>query len=187
MIQNALTLACGSVARIAVALVVTLVVQTLPAHAEQRFILRTPNLFGSGEPTARWVCLLAGCTVRYPLDQNLKQVFLVTTPDLIDPLAFVATLVNLPGVANAEIDHVVQSLADEGGEAPAGLYDRQPVPYYGQSVWRGYAAAARRPAGPGSRSAVVIRPDGPQREGRHHRHRSGSPASGPEPVSRRRV
>ncbi len=139
MNENALTLSFRRLARIAVALVVSLVVQTLPASADQRFILRTPSLFGSGLPIAQWVCRLAGCTVRYPLDENLQQVFLVTTPDLIDPQVFVTILTDLPGVENAEIDLLVQALADDAGEAPAGLNDREPVPFYGQSVWRGYA------------------------------------------------
>jgi subtilisin family serine protease len=139
MNENALTLSFRRLTRITVALVLSLVVQTLPASADQRFILRTPSLFGNGAPIAQWVCRLAGCTVRYPLDENLQQVFLVTTSDLIDPQVFVTILTNLPGVENAEIDFLVQALADDAGEAPAGLNDREPVPFHGQTVWRGYA------------------------------------------------
>jgi subtilisin family serine protease len=139
MIENALTLSFRRLTRTTVALVLSLVVQTHPASADQRFILRTPSLFGSGAPIAQWVCRLAGCTVRYPLDENLQEVFLVTTSDLIDPQVFVTILTNLPGVENAEIDLVVRALADDAGQAPPGLNDREPVPFYGQTVWRGYA------------------------------------------------
>jgi subtilisin family serine protease len=123
----------------AVAVLIGVLVQARPASAEQRFILRTPAVLGGGANLAQLICSIAGCQVRYPLDGDLQQVFLVTTGDAVDPQAFVALLLRLPGVENAEIDRLVQALADGARQAPPGLSDREPVDLDGRPVWRGYA------------------------------------------------
>jgi subtilisin family serine protease len=126
-------------ARLGVALLVSVLVQARPADAEQRFILRTPAVLGGGANLVQLICSLAGCQVRYPLDGSLQQVFLVTTGDAVDPQAFLALLSRLPGVENAEIDLLVQAVADDARQAPPGLSDREPVNLNGRLVWRGYA------------------------------------------------
>jgi subtilisin family serine protease len=126
-------------ARFGVALLVSVLIQARPADAEQRFILRTSVGSGGGASLAQLICSLAGCQVRYPLDGTLQQVFLVTTGDAVEPQAFLALLSRLPGVANAEIDRLVQTMADDARQAPSGLTDREPVELDGRPVWRGYA------------------------------------------------
>jgi len=111
----------------------------VPAHAEQRFIAR---------PTVLWllnpaqviggVCRLLGCTVRYALDGQLGQVFLVTRPDGGDPIAFLALLLSNVGIQDAELDHVVRTAGGNAASPPPALLDTELVPFYGSEVRRGY-------------------------------------------------
>jgi subtilisin family serine protease len=116
-----------------------------PAEAEQRFIVRIlsqPGPLGaSGATLVQQVCAVAGCTVRYPLDGALGEVFLVTTADGIDPEAFADLLSAQPVVANTEVDQVVRirtTLAATASEVPPALYNRVPSTFFGTSVWEGY-------------------------------------------------
>jgi subtilisin family serine protease len=125
--------------RTGLALVTALAVQAQTAQADQRFLLRTPNLLGSGASVAESVCALAGCSVQYPLDGEFQQVFLVTTVDEVDPEAFVSLLSGLPGVSNAEADHLLETASDDAGsQVPAALQDRELVDFFGATVWHGY-------------------------------------------------
>src|SRR6266705_2815759 len=71
-----------------------------PAAAGNRFIVRDP----SGLTSLQQVCLVLGCNVAGGLDGTLSKVFLVTTPDFIDPNAFLQILQSQPGIAHAELD-----------------------------------------------------------------------------------
>lgn len=108
-----------------------------PAAADQRFIVRTQD-GASGLETVSSACTVIGCTVQYGLDGILSSVFLVTTPDIIDPQSFLAQIVTLAGIQHAEIDVVVRTLGADASSAPAALLDAEPVDYYGATVWRGY-------------------------------------------------
>jgi subtilisin family serine protease len=110
-----------------------------PAAAEQRFIARTIQLpLLNGTQIIGLVCQLLGCSVRYPVDGG--QTFLVTRPDLGDPLAFLNLLLTVTGIQDAEIDQVVHTAGSESGSpaVPPALLDRDPVSYYGTTVRRGY-------------------------------------------------
>src|SRR6266481_6627316 len=107
------------------------------ATADNRFIVRDP----SGLVSLQQDCAILGCTVVHGLDGNLNQLFLLTTPEAVDPTVFLNILRNTPGVVDAELDRVISLV---GGlnmvtTPPSGLTDSAPVRYFGTSVWNGYA------------------------------------------------
>src|SRR6267143_4357955 len=107
------------------------------AAAENRFIVRVP----SGLALLQAVCALQGCTVVRGLDGTLNQVFLVTTPDAVDPTAFLSALRSMPGIVAAELDQIISLVGglNRVTTPPLGLSDTAPVSYFGASVWNGYA------------------------------------------------
>ena len=116
-------------------LATTWTVVVSPVSADERFVVRTTGL-----EALNLSCLIAGCTVRYALDGGVGQLFLVTTPDIINPQIFLTSLLSQVGILDAEIDYRVRTLGAEAGNAPPGLYDRTIVNYYGSDVWHGYVA-----------------------------------------------
>src|SRR6266481_57345 len=107
------------------------------ATADHRFIVGDP----SGLASLQQDCAILGCTVVRGLDGNLNQLFLLTTPEAVDPTVFLSILRNTPGVVDAELDRVISLV---GGlnmvtTPPSGLTDSPPVNYFGTSVWNGYA------------------------------------------------
>ena len=64
-----------------------------PVRADNRYIVR--STLGSSALTQ--LCLLQTCTVVGAIDGTLNQVFLLTTPALIDPTTFLTLLRNTPG------------------------------------------------------------------------------------------
>ncbi len=118
--------------------VISLLLARPAAAAPNRFIVRT-NL---GLPGIQSACALVGCNVVGSLDGTLNQVFLVTISGSVDPNIFLSILKGLPGVVDAELDHVLGLGAGlvHTSTAPSGLWQRTPVNYYGTSVWYGYAS-----------------------------------------------
>jgi subtilisin family serine protease len=108
-----------------------------PARADNRFIVRSTL----GTSALTQLCLLQTCTVVGALDGTLNQVFLLTTPTLIDPTTFLNLLRNTPGIVNAELDQVLNLVGGLNAVTtpPAGLTDSTPVNYFGTAVWNGYA------------------------------------------------
>jgi len=84
---------------------------------------------------------LQNCTVVGTIDGTLNQVFLLTTPSVINPVIFLNLLRATPGVVNAELDQVFSLLGGLNAVTtpPAGLTDSTPVNYFGPTVWNGYA------------------------------------------------
>ena len=123
-----------------------------PAAADNRFIVRAP----SGLTSLQQVCLTLGCNVSGGLDGSVGKLFLVTTPDLVDPNVFLQTLRSQPAITNAELDALLKvmqlgSTPTLNGTAPAssqntatappsGLSDTTPVNYFGVTVIHGYTA-----------------------------------------------
>jgi len=105
-----------------------------PAAAENRFIVRTSG----GLQSIQGICAITGCKVSGGLDGSLGQLFLVTTPDLINPNAFLATLLSQPAVVDAELDQLVHVMQASASAPPSGLWDSSPVSYYGTTAWDGY-------------------------------------------------
>src|SRR3954471_11130824 len=77
-----------------------------------RFIVRV-----SGGTTAiQTACLLDGCSVVGPIDPAPSQVFLVTTPDSIDPALSLQVLSTTSGVVAVEPDLLAHT---SGNKIPA--------------------------------------------------------------------
>src|SRR5712664_2375162 len=109
-----------------------------PAATQNRFIVRTTLSLQS----LTQLCALPtlGCTVVGGLDGSLNQLFLLTTPSIVDPTIFLTTLRATAGILDAELD---QLLSIVGGlnkvtTVPSGLSNTTLVTYFGSSVWQGY-------------------------------------------------
>ncbi|MGI8959850.1 MAG: S8 family serine peptidase, partial [Bryobacteraceae bacterium] len=105
----------------------------IPAQAERRFIVRDSG----GLSGIRSVCLALGCTVAETLDGSLGQVFLLTTPDSVNPTTFLRKLLTQTGVVDAELDQLAYT-SKSAYVIPKSLSDTKPVDYFGQIVARGY-------------------------------------------------
>jgi subtilisin family serine protease len=108
-----------------------------PAMADHRFIVRSTL----GSSTLGPFCELLGCTVG-AIDGTRNQVFLLTTPSIIDATIFLDILRSIPGILSAEPDQLISLVS--GGlnsvtTSPSGLTDTAPVNYFGTTVWNGYA------------------------------------------------
>jgi subtilisin family serine protease len=87
------------------------------------------------------LCLLAGCGVLELVDGTLGEVFLLAPPLGLDPGTFAAILKFLPGILDAEVDRLLSLVPPTTLTAavPTGLFESEPVNYYGSLVWDGYA------------------------------------------------
>jgi hypothetical protein len=101
--------------------------------AQQRFIVRT----SLGEPVLRSSCLLLGCNVLYGLDDPLGQLFLIKVPNLLNVGAVLTSLTSLAGLTHSEVDNVAH-VVESGRTIPSPLYESEPVPYFGETIRRGY-------------------------------------------------
>src|SRR3954447_2520553 len=116
--------------RVWLTLAVVLGLAVIPAHAAG-YIVRV----NGGVPAIQTVCLITGCTVVEGLDAPYGQVFLVTTPDFLDPLFGLQLLSTTTGVVAVEPDLLAHTT---GAKIPAALQDNTPTPYYGATVPHGY-------------------------------------------------
>ncbi len=106
----------------------------VPVQAGSRFIVRVTG----GLPLMRSICLAAGCSVAESIDGAIGEVFLVTTPDFLDPVIVLKTLSSLTGVVDVEPD-LLARVADSSTYAiPDALSDTTPVSYFGATVPSGY-------------------------------------------------
>ena len=111
------------------------VVASQPAAAVNRIIVR--DTLGAG--LLNTACSLVGCTVLRGLGDPDGQLFLVTTPDALNPVVTIAQLLAQPGITGAEIDQPVDLQNNATvGTPPAALYDSTPMTYYGSTVRHGY-------------------------------------------------
>ena len=83
-------------------------------------------------------CLVLGCQVKQSIGDPSGQLFVITTPSLLNPVLFIAKLLLQPGISAVEIDQSVGTQAASAGSAPSYLSDRTAVSYYGSTVWEGY-------------------------------------------------
>jgi hypothetical protein len=119
--------------------VLLLLAVTFPtlASGNQNLIVRNDN----GLSAMKAVCGLLGCSVIRQLDGTLGKLFLVGTPELISLEQFQVSLLAQTGIVHVEPDISVLLEQPAGvGQIPAGLMDRNPVEYFGSSVWNGYAS-----------------------------------------------
>jgi subtilisin family serine protease len=89
----------------------------------------------------RTVCLLNGCRVIRNLDGSLRQLYLVKPADGLLPDLLAATLRLVNGILDAEIDQTLRipETMPVLAAVPSGLYDQMLVPFFGTTVWNGYA------------------------------------------------
>src|SRR5260370_17312466 len=80
-----------------------------PAATQNRFIVRTTL----GLQALTQLCALPtlGCTIVGGLDGSLNQLFLLTTPSIIDPATFLTTLMPPAGISHAEPDQILSLAA----------------------------------------------------------------------------
>jgi subtilisin family serine protease len=106
-----------------------------PATAQQGIIVRD-SLGGAG---LNATCLLLNCNVSLSLGDPRGQVFLVTSNSALDPALLLTLLLNQVGVVDAELDQPLSLVEATAGPVPESLLDETPLPYYGATVWDGYA------------------------------------------------
>ena len=119
-------------------LVAALTVGTLPARAQNRYIVRTSGGLGS----VLRLCLSANCQVQGSLDGNINKTFLVTSSEnlLANLVGFLGNLLEqLLGIQSVEADRVLPLPSTSLSTIPPGLSDTTPVDYFGTVVTHGYA------------------------------------------------
>jgi len=67
-----------------------------------------------------------------------SQLFLITTPSVLNPVTFILKLLLQPGIAGIEIDQNSKVTAADAGSVPPALTDNAPYNYYGATVKHGY-------------------------------------------------
>ncbi len=106
------------------------------AQAQTRVIVRD----SLGLPGVNLSCLLTGCSVVTGLGDPDGQLFLVTFPKVLDPVTGLLRLSLQTSILSVEIDQVVNTQQAYADGTPSYLTDKQPVSYYGATVWHGYIA-----------------------------------------------
>jgi subtilisin family serine protease len=104
------------------------------AEAQTRLIIRD----SLGLPGINLSCLLAGCKVVTGLGDPDGQLFLVTFPPILNPVTSLLRLSLQTNILSIEIDQQVNTQQAYADSTPAYLTDKQPVSYYGTTVWHGY-------------------------------------------------
>jgi subtilisin family serine protease len=113
-----------------------LVVSIIPASAQTSIIVRD-NL---GADALNLTCVLLNCKVTLNLGDPQGQLFLVSPNNpLLNPTLLVTDLLNVVGVVDAEVDQSLNLIAETAGPVPESLWDEIPLPYWGSTVWDGYA------------------------------------------------
>lgn len=104
------------------------------AQAQTRVIVRD----SLGLPGINLSCLLTGCKVVTGLGDPDGQLFLVTFPPILNPVTSLLKLSLQTSILSVEIDQQVNTQEAYADTTPAYLTDKQPVSYYGTTVWHGY-------------------------------------------------
>src|SRR5712675_1068336 len=110
-----------------------------PAANQNRFIVRSTL----GLQALTQLCALPtlGCTVVGGLDASLNQLFLLTTPSIVDPAIFLTTLKATAGIVGAELDQLLSLVGGSNKVVtplPSGLSDPTQKTYYGSLVLLSY-------------------------------------------------
>jgi subtilisin family serine protease len=108
----------------------------LPASAQQGIIVRDQL----GLNGLNLTCALLNCSVSSSLGDPAGQLFLIQINSSVDPIAFLTVLLNQLGIVDAELNQQISLIEATAGPIPESLLDETPLPYYGETVWDGYAA-----------------------------------------------
>jgi subtilisin family serine protease len=127
-------------------LIVALSITLLDEPSSAQLLSLTPSSSGTrlivrdslGLSGLNLTCILLGCSVQRGLGDPNGQLFLITTPSLLNPVLYIAKLLLQPGIVDVEIDQTVKTQGASAGTAPYYLTDETPVNYYGSTVWEGY-------------------------------------------------
>ncbi|HEY1660643.1 MAG TPA: S8 family serine peptidase [Candidatus Sulfotelmatobacter sp.] len=106
-----------------------------PANAQTGIIV-SDTLGANG---LKGTCFLLNCQVSASLGDPSRQVFLVESKLPLNPTFLLTALLNQVGVVNAELDQPLRLIEQTAGPVPESLLDETPLPYYGATVWDGYA------------------------------------------------
>jgi subtilisin family serine protease len=106
-----------------------------PATPQQQIIVRDQL----GIKGLNLTCVILNCTVATSLGDPQGQLFLININASVNPLAFLTVLLNQVGIVDAEINQQVSLIEATAGPIPESLLDQTPLPYYGSTVWDGYA------------------------------------------------
>src|SRR5262245_38895098 len=114
--------------RVITSLLALAILCSVPAQAaaDTRLIVRVkPLLLLDSLTVLKNACRLVGCEVLYGLDGTLKQLFLVSVPDLLDVKIVTSLLSVAPGIVAVESDVTVHTEgAQEGSsDVPPALLD----------------------------------------------------------------
>ena len=104
------------------------------AQAQTRLIVRD----SLGLPGLNLSCALLGCQVLQGLGDPQGQLFVVTFPQILDPVTSLLRLQLGAGILSVEIDQIVNTQSGNAGPPPSYLTDKTPTSYYGTTVWHGY-------------------------------------------------
>jgi subtilisin family serine protease len=115
--------------------VILLAATAVPSAAQQHIIVRDQL----GLTGLKGTCLLLNCSVSMNLGDPSGQLFLISVNSNANPLVFLTVLLNQVGIVDAELDQPVSLIESTAGPIPESLLDQTPLPYYGSSVWTGYA------------------------------------------------
>ena len=104
----------------------------------KRYIVTAPG----GISVVEILCSLIGCSLIESLEDPLSQVFVITT-SVVDDVLY--GLLDLLGIVHIEVDRLISllplsPLISDATQPRGGLSDNNPVPFYGSTVWNGYAA-----------------------------------------------
>jgi subtilisin family serine protease len=117
------------------AIIVLSLFQAGPTAAQQQLIVRSTSL-----PLLKEACLLNSCQIVGNLDGTVNQLFLVTVPNLIPVNLLENVLKLVPGVVDVEVNSLLSMTPKVPLQyIPLGLYQTNPISYYGAPVWTGYA------------------------------------------------
>jgi subtilisin family serine protease len=106
-----------------------------PAAAQQGIIVRDQL----GINGLNLTCALLNCTVSTSLGDPEGQLFLINVNTSVEPVVFLTVLLNQIGIVDAEINQQISMIGTTAGPIPESLLDQTPLPYYGATVWDGYA------------------------------------------------
>ena len=105
--------------------------------APKRYIVRATG----GINAVQTLCSLIGCSLIESLGDPLGQVFTIAT-SVVDGVLY--GLLDLLGIVHIEVDQLislpVSPLISDATQPPGGLADKNPVQFYGSTVWNGYAS-----------------------------------------------
>ena len=118
-----------------ISLMLLVAVLSSPVAAQSPIIVR--DSLGAG--ALQTTCFLLGCSVNEQIDGSLGNVFLITSPPGVPLQTFLQNLLGQLGIVDAEPDLLLHLMQSQTWPTPSGLYDTNPVNYYGTMVWNGYA------------------------------------------------